>query len=302
MEIIRRGVAVASPRLWRRDFGRIVMFHRSSIFVTALVAALCPAMAGVEAQEAAKFPDWKGRWERIGGGQWDPAKPGDRGQQPPLIPEYQPLWERHIAESRVGGQGYNPAAHCLPNGMPRMMIAYEPMEVIVLPDITYIYMTAHGELRRIYTDGRNWPEDEEPTFSGYSLGRWIDEDGDGRYDVLEIETRNLKGPRIFEPSGIPLHLDNQTIVKERIFADKADPNILRDQVTTIDHALTRPWTVARAYLRLPETRWVESICPESNNYVFIEGETYLTGADGKLMPSRKDQPPPDLRHFNQPQK
>jgi hypothetical protein len=186
--------------------------------------------------------------------------------------------------------------------MPRMMTAYEPMEVIVLPDITYIYMTAHNEFRRIYTDGRNWPKDEEPTFSGYSLGRWVDEDDDGRYDTLEVETRNLKGPRVFDPSGIPLHTDNRTIVKERIFLDKTDPNVLRDQITTIDNALIRPWTVMRSYLRFPDARRVESICTESNNYVFIEGETYVKGVDGKLTPSRKDQPPPDLRHFDQPRK
>ncbi len=34
-------------------------------------------------------------------------------------------------------------------------------------------------------------------------------------------------------------------------------------------------------------------------YVYVENETYFIGADGKLMPTRKDQPPPDLRYFNQ---
>jgi len=278
------------------------MLHHVSILVTALAAALCPALGSLEAQELTKYPDWKGQYDRVGGaGQWDQTKPPARGQQPPLTPEYQVLWESHIAESRAGGQSYNPPAHCLPNGMPRMMTAYEPMEVIVLPDTTYIFMTAHNEFRRIHTDGRDWPKDEEPTFSGYSIGKWIDEDGDGRYDTLEVETRNLKGPRTFEPSGIPLHKDNQTIVRERFFRDKADPNVLHDQITTIDNALTRPWTVMRAYVRLPsDTPWVESICPESNNYVFIEGETYLKGVDGKLTPTRKNQPPPDMRHFAQP--
>ena len=34
-------------------------------------------------------------------------------------------------------------------------MAYEPMEVIVLPDITYIHITFNSEFRRIYTDGRD---------------------------------------------------------------------------------------------------------------------------------------------------
>jgi hypothetical protein len=65
-------------------------------------------------------------------------------------------------------------------------------------------------LRRVFTDGRDWPKAIEPSFMGYSIGKWIDEDGDGRFDLLEIETRNLKGPRAFDASGIPLHADNQT--------------------------------------------------------------------------------------------
>jgi hypothetical protein len=67
------------------------MLHRSAIIAIAFVAALGSATARVEAQDLAKFPDWKGQWERIGpAGQWDQTKPPVRGQQqPPLTPEYQ---------------------------------------------------------------------------------------------------------------------------------------------------------------------------------------------------------------------
>jgi hypothetical protein len=157
-------------------------------------------------------------------------------------------------------------------------------------------------LRRIYTDGRDWPKDQDPSFMGYSIGKWIDEDGDGRYDLLEIETRNMKGPRSFDPSGIPLHEDNQTVVKERIFLDKANPDILHDEITTIDHALTRPWTVMKNYRRIRNPIWIEAICTESNPHVRIGKENYMLSADGYLMPAKKDQPPPDLRYFNQTRK
>ena len=84
--------------------------------------------------------------------------------------------------------------------------------------------------RRIYTDGREWPANIEPSYAGYSIGKWIDTDGDGRFDVLEVETRGFKGPRTLDSTAIPLHEDNQTIVKERIFMDKSVPNVLRDEV------------------------------------------------------------------------
>jgi hypothetical protein len=279
------------------------MRDRCSIRALALSAALCTGIPAAQAFDDSKYPDWKGQWVRIGGGaQYDPGKPPGRGQQPPLTPEYQAIWEKNLAEAAAGGQNYNTQVHCLPGGMPRMMMVYEPMEIIITPEITYVAITFNNEFRRIYTDGRDWPKNVEPSFSGYSLGQWIDAEGRGRYDTLVVEMRELKGPRIFDPSGIPLHEDNQTVVKERISLDNANPDLLRDEVTTIDHALTRPWTVTRNYRRQRNPVWVEHICVESNQYVFIGKETYLVGGDGLLMPLRKDQPPPDLRHFNQTRK
>jgi hypothetical protein len=245
------------------------------------------AASGGRAQDAAKYPDVKGAWVRlndISGGSYDPSKRPGRAQQPPLTAEYQAVWEANLAERDRGGQYYNTQVRCLPGGMPRMMIAYQPLEVIVTPEVTHVHIGFFNEHRRIYTDGRDW----------------LDEDRDGRYDVLEVETRGLKGPRIFDPSGIPLHKDNRTVMKERMFLDKANPNLLRDELTTMDHALTRPWTVLRTYERYPNPVWIEDQCGENNEYVFIRGESYLKGADGSLMPTRKDQPPPELRDFDKP--
>jgi len=179
------------------------------------------------------------------------------------------------------------------------MIAYEPIEFIVTPEVTYLRLEYMQEFRRIYTDGRGWPDKLQSTFLGYSIGRWIDEDGDGRYDVLEIETRGFHGPRVVENTGIPLHADNQTVIKERIFLDKTKSDTIHNEITTIDNAFTRPWTVTRDYRRDPKTAWFEYICNEHNTLIIIKGETYFIREDGYLMPSRKDQPPPDLRYFDQ---
>jgi hypothetical protein len=78
-----------------------------------------------------------------------------------------------------------------------------------------------------------------------------------------------------------------------------------DEVTVIDHALTRPWTVMKNYRRSPDDpypTWTEENCPETNNHVTIANEDYMLSADGLLMPTRKDQAPPNLRYFKQPQK
>jgi hypothetical protein len=49
-------------------------------------------------------------------------------------------------------------------------------------------------------------------------------------------------------------------------------------------------------------QWPEGFCIENNMNVVIGTENYVRGADGLLMPTKKDQAPPDLRYFKQPQK
>jgi hypothetical protein len=273
-------------------------FRRSSIGAVTLATML--GLSGAQAFDEAKYPDWSGQWQRpVGVGvQWDQTKSPGLGQQAPLKPEYRAVLEASLSDQAAGGQGEDARYTCLPNGMPRVMTAVWPMEFVILPKITYVN-SENNMPRRIYTDGRNFPIDEEPSFAGYSIGHWIDEDGDGRYDALEVETRNFKGPRTFEASGIPLHRDNQSVVKERIYLDRDNPRILHNQITTIDNALTRPWTVTKSYRQLAKVFWFENNCTEFNNHVVIGKENYFLSADGYLMPARKDQPPPDLRYFKQ---
>ena len=182
--------------------------------------------------------------------------------------------------------------------MPRVMSVVYPMEIVITPKTTYI-LTDNSEPRRIFTDGREWPKDMEPSFNGLSIGKWVDADADGRYATLEIETRGMKGPRTFEASGIRLHDDDQTVVKERIHLDRTDKNTLIDEITTIDHALTRPWAVTKRYAREsnPNPIWRFNECAENNALVLVGKESYYVSGDGFLMPVKKGQQPPDLRYF-----
>ena len=148
----------------------------------------------------------------------------------------------------------------------------------------------------IPTDGPGRPR-SRPSHFGYSIGTWVDDNGDGRYDALEIETRGFKGPRTFEATGIPLADDNETVIKERIFIDKGDPDILHDVITVIDHALTRPWVVDKRYKRDHNPIWFQNNCSEDNRHVFIGNEHYVISGDDLLMPSKKNQAPPDLQIF-----
>jgi hypothetical protein len=211
---------------------------RCSAGAFALAAALMAAMVGAEAAEGPKYPDWRGQWNQVLipglAGQrvkFDPTKPWGPGQEAPLTAEYQKVLEASMADQAEGGIGNYPSATCRAGGMPRMMSNVGAVEYIVTPATTYILLTGEDHFRRIFTDGREWPATIEPTYQGYSIGRWIDEDGDGRYDVLQVETRGFKGPRAYDATGLPLHFDNQSIFKERFYRDKADPAIFHDLIT-----------------------------------------------------------------------
>ena len=195
------------------------MFDRSSagLAAAALAAALVLAAGGVRAADDGKYPNWKGQWDTINprfGGQaikFDPTKAFGPAQQAPLTLEYQKVLAESMADQAKGGLGNYPSARCLPGGMPRMMSAQA--EYVITAETTYILLgNSEDPIRRVFTDGRDWPKDIEPTYQGYSIGRWIDEDADGRYTVLEVETRGpFKGPRAYDSSGLPLAFDNQSL-------------------------------------------------------------------------------------------
>ena len=65
--------------------------------------------------------------------------------------------------------------------------------------------------------------------------------------------------------------------------------MLLDEITTIDKALTRPWTVTKKYGRDPKEAldWAEENCAEGNGHVEIQGQGYFLSGDGNLMPSRR---------------
>jgi hypothetical protein len=276
------------------------MVDRGSQLVAALAVTIALVAGDARAFDESKYPDLKGQWRRTDTGtpRYDPSKPSGRGQQAPLKPEFQALLDASLKDQAEGGQGYDPTYTCISPGMPRIMNNYEGAEIVVTPATTYILMEHIYDQRRIFTDGRPWPAEIQATFLGYSIGQWSDTGGTGRYDTLEVETRGFRGPRTYDNSGLPLAPDNQSVIKERIFKDKTDPNLLYDEITTIDSALTRPWTATKTWRRVStHPVWHESVCAENNPHVEIGREGYMLSADGYLMPTKKDQPAPDLKYF-----
>ena len=288
------------------------MPYRNLLGAIAL-AALSVSTASGQIVDYSKYPDLKGQWNRFvvpglfGQPSFDQTKSWGFGQQAPLTPEYRKVLEDSIADQAQGGEGlFFDHARCISGGMPMMTTAFNPMEIVITPFTTYVLIGEQSPLRRIFTDGREWGGEIEPSYAGYSIGRWSDQAGTGIYDLLEVETRGpFRGPRVYDPAGLPLAFDNQSIIKERIHADRENPHLLHDEVTVIDHALTRPWTVDKRYTRNPSDlhhQWPEYNCPLTSQFVTVGKDMYYLSADGYLMPMKKGQKPPDLRYFRTTEK
>jgi len=269
---------------------RTALFSLSLFVLPGLMG--CVQTGGNDPSETiSPYPDWSGQWSRIGSLNWEPKGYAVAGP-PPLTPEYQAKREEF---QRLRDQGVlvgDPPATCLPPGMPRLMTMSFPFEMIITPATSYILADWDSAVRRIYTDGRDWPEYMLAEFNGYSIGQWHDEDGDGVYDMLSVETRSIKGPRSFDSSAVVLHDNNETVVLEEF--RRLDQNTLENTITTIDDALTGPWTVKRQYSHTPpsdEVLWIEYVCAENNRHIKLGDEWYfLNSEEGTLDPTREGQP------------
>jgi hypothetical protein len=183
--------------------------------------------------------------------------------------------------------------------MPRLMNGISPFEILIAPNVTHIlFERMNYQGRRVYTDERPWPKNgaEEQTSQGYSIGKWLDTDNDGRFDTFEVETRHIRGPKTWDQTGMPMANDDDAVVRERLYLDKANPNILHNEMTTIDNSLTRPWAATTSYRRNRNVVWQEDSCL-GNPYITIDKQVYMLSGDDKLLPMKPNQPPPDLTYF-----
>ena len=189
--------------------------------------------------------------------------------EPPLKEEYLKPWREEQEIIRQANAEGRPIAthytHCIPDGMPAMMMAMFPMEVLESPGQITIIQEAYNQVRRIYLDAEQVHyADAEPRFWGHSVGRWEGE-------TLVVDTVGIKEDVRFRE--VP-H-SNQMRITERIRL--VSDNLMEDEVTVEDPVyLTGPWTWKWLYERRPEYRMYEYVCEDNREYADPEtGEAQM---------------------------
>jgi len=171
---------------------------------------------------------------------------------------FQP-WAKTLFDQRADGSHSkeDPDANCLPQGVPKIDAAPAPWKIVQNPGFIVIVYEAFNLWRQVFLDGRQLEKDVNPTWMGYSTGKW-----DG--DTLVVDSRGFNGKTWLDQLGRPstdaLH------VTERF--RRKDFGHMNIQITIDDpKAYTRPWTVNEEVHLLPDTELLEFICNENNRDV-----------------------------------
>lgn len=179
--------------------------------------------------------------------------------EPPLKEEYLKPWrEEQEKISRANAEGRPIATHytrCIPDGMPAMMMAMFPMEVLESPGQITIIQEAYNQVRRIYLDkDQVHYADAEPRFWGHSVGRW-------EGDTLVVDTVGIKESVQFR--NVPHSSQMRITERIKLVSDK----LMEDEVTVVDPVyLTGAWTWKWMYERHPEYTLYEYVCEDNREY------------------------------------
>jgi len=178
--------------------------------------------------------------------------------EPPLkqphLDEWRALQARNAELTQKGLPPVTTGMACIPEGVPAMMQATFPMEILETPGQVTVIQEAYNQVRRIHLDAPAMaPEDAEPRFAGNSTGRWTG-------DTLVVETVGIKESTRFRNTP---HSPKMRITERlRLVNDE----ILENRVTIEDSEyLTKPWTWTWMYKRWPGYKIEEYVC-EDNRY------------------------------------
>jgi hypothetical protein len=194
-------------------------------------------------------PDLSGLWRANSKFNFDLTVDLPPGTVSLLPPAAAALRERRDTHGKDDPQGF-----CLPAGVPRHTAVPFPFRIMQLPGMVVILYEYGLSWRQVFIDGRALPVDPNPTWNGYSVGRW-----DG--DTLVVETAGFNGKAWLDDAGHP------TSEKLRVTERFHRPTFGRlDIEITIDDpgAYAKPWTMTMDSQFAADTELLEFVCHENN--------------------------------------
>ncbi len=169
-------------------------------------------------------------------------------EESPLRPEAAELLRKNRATA------ITPTSKCLPPSIPAAdMLSYYPFKIIQTKGVTMVLYEAWNSYRQIYTDGRKLPADPNPSWLGYSVGRW-------EGDTFVVDAAGFNDKARLDGGGHPR--SEALRLQERFH--RRDFGHMDVRITVDDPKLyTKPFTVKVTEVLLPDSDVLETICSEN---------------------------------------
>ncbi|MBV8902370.1 MAG: hypothetical protein JOZ22_01945 [Acidobacteriia bacterium] len=170
---------------------------------------------------------------------------------------YQP-WAAGLVRTRKAEAGIeDPTTHCLPGGVVKVYTTPLLHKIVQTPGLILILSERDASYRQIFTDGRPLPADPQPSWNGYSTGKW-------EGDKLVIETSGFRDGLWLDRNGSPL--TDAAKMTERLY--RPSYGKLEVEISVDDpKAYTKPWTVKLNQLLVLDTELLDYICLENEKDV-----------------------------------
>jgi hypothetical protein len=174
-------------------------------------------------------------------------------QTVPFQPWAEVLYRRHRERNMMD----DPTARCQPTGVPALDTYPLPFKVLQMPGLVVILYENNTDFRQIFTDGREHPRDPQPTWMGYSVGKW-----DG--DTFVVESIGFNDRSWLDRSGHP-HSELLRVIERfrRLDVGRMDVQITIDD----PRAYTRPIIFTQAQKLMPDTELLEHFCTDNEQSV-----------------------------------
>jgi hypothetical protein len=168
------------------------------------------------------------------------------------------LWAADLVKTRRAALNKDdPDSRCLPLGPVKMHLHPYPRRIIQTPGLVVILFERDTAYRQIFTDGRSLPADPNPSFNGYSAGKW-------EGDTLVVKTVGIKDGTWLDVSGTPL--TEAATVTER-FRRPSFGKLEIDITIDDPKAYTKPWSIHVNQVLAADTDMLEFVCQENEKDV-----------------------------------
>ena len=153
-------------------------------------------------------------------------------------------------ERRESNSKDTPSSHCLPHSVTDFDGHTTPRKIIQQPGLMVMLFESYHTYRQIFTDGRPFPEEREPAWFGYSVGKW-------EGDVLVVDTVGIHEATWLDDGGHP-HSDALHIIER--FRRKDFGHMELDLTIDDPKAYVKPWTVHIGWDLMPDTDLLDWVC------------------------------------------